>query len=45
MESLETPYLADQTINGGSFQTPILEFITNGQQDRSRFPMMRFLNF
>tara|TARA_B110000977_G_C10713226_1_gene352149 strand:- start:137 stop:274 length:138 start_codon:yes stop_codon:yes gene_type:complete len=45
MESLETPYLADQTINGGSFQTPILEFITNGQRDRSRFPMMRFLNF
>ena len=36
MESLETPYLADQTINGGSFQTPILEFITNGQRDRSR---------
>ena len=36
MEPLNIPHLADETLIGGSFQTPILEDVTNGQRDNSR---------
>ena len=36
MEELNIPHLADSTLIGGSFQTPILEDITHGQRDNSR---------
>ena len=36
MESLNIPHLADETLIGGSYQTPILEDITHGQRDNSR---------
>ena len=28
--------LADETLHGGSYQTPLLETITHGQRDNSR---------
>ena len=36
MEPLNIPHLADETLIGGSFQTPILEDVTYGQRDNSR---------
>ena len=36
MESLNIPHLADETLIGGSYQTPILEDITHGQRENSR---------
>ena len=36
MEELNISHLADSTLIGGSFQTPILEDITHGQRDNSR---------
>ena len=36
MEPLNIPYIADTTISGGTFQTPILQNITHGQRNNSR---------
>ena len=36
MENLQIPFLADETLHGGSYQTPFLETITHGQRDNSR---------
>ena len=36
MESLNIPFIADTTIRGGTFQTPIIQSITHGQKDNSR---------
>jgi hypothetical protein len=33
MKNLNTPHLADETLIGGSYQTPILEDITHGQRE------------
>ena len=36
MENSQIPFLADETLYGGSYQTPLLETITHGQRDKSR---------
>ena len=36
MEPLNILYIADTTISGGTFQTPILQNITHGQRNNSR---------
>ena len=36
MKNFNTPHLADETLIGGSYQTPILEDITHGQRENSR---------
>jgi hypothetical protein len=40
MENLQIPFSADETLHGGSYQTPLLETITHGQRDKS----LQYLN-
>jgi hypothetical protein len=34
MEPLNIPYIADTTISGGTFQTPIMQNITHGNNSK-----------
>ena len=36
MENLQIPFLADETLHGGSYQTSLSETKTHGQRDNSR---------